>query len=90
MWLRKTAAGTAAGHVWDKDGAVAEVSDELGSELLAMPGGGFAEVDAPKRPAKTETPKTDDAGDGAQSEADDGCEPDKPQRRTRAKKPVEE
>lgn len=37
MRLRKKHGGcTVAGHEWAKDGAVAEVPDELGTELLAL------------------------------------------------------
>lgn len=94
MWLRKDAAGTAAEHVWDKDGAVVEVPDGLGQELLAIRGAGFAEVDAPKRTSKKDE-KTDDsdAGDTKQSEpeGEDSGQAEKPApRRGRPRKPVEE
>ncbi|NUP48071.1 MAG: hypothetical protein HOW97_12260 [Catenulispora sp.] len=47
MHVRKETAGTAGEHVWDQDGAVVEVPDELGLHLLEIPGGGFAAAPAP-------------------------------------------
>ncbi len=57
MYVRKVRAGSAAGHTWPHDGAVVEVPDGLGHELLTIPDGGFAEV----RPGDAE-----DAGDGGE------------------------
>ena len=57
MLLRKHGGGcTIAGIEWPEDGAVAEVPDELGAELLAIDPAGFEHVpdepepDGPKRP----------------------------------------
>lgn len=49
MWVRKEKAGSAPGHTWEHDGDVLEVDDDLGHELVAIPTGGFSEVDAPKQ-----------------------------------------
>lgn len=54
MWLRKAQAGSAPGHTWHEDGAIVEVLDELGHELLALVGGGFSRAEAsaiPEPPA---------------------------------------
>ena len=45
MYLRKAQAGSAPGHHWETDGAIREVDDDLGYQLLAIPNGGFSEVD---------------------------------------------
>lgn len=44
MLLRKEKAGSTIGHVWENDGDVHDVPDQLAAELLAIPGGGFTEV----------------------------------------------
>jgi hypothetical protein len=45
MRLKKATGGTSIGpHHWPHDGAVTEVPDELGRELLAIPDGGFERV----------------------------------------------
>lgn len=98
MWLRKDTAGTAAEHVWDKDGAVVEVPDSLGQELLAIRGAGFAEVDAPKRAPKKDEKTDDSSSDGSDAakqsepEGEGSGQADKPApaRRGRPRKTVEE
>lgn len=58
MFLRKATAGAAPGFTWHTSGEVVEVPDELGQELLEIPGAGFEEVAAP--PAAPEpAPETD-------------------------------
>lgn len=69
MWLRKEKAGTAAGHVWDKDGAVVEVAHHLAAELLAIVGAGFSEAEPPKGASK------------AAAKDDDGDKEEQPKRR---------
>lgn len=45
MFVRKNLPGGASGgYTWDKPGAVLEIPDWLGEELLAIPNGGFTEV----------------------------------------------
>ncbi len=44
MFVRKARAGSTATHAWPHDGAVVEVPDDMGAELLAIPDGGFTEV----------------------------------------------
>lgn len=43
MLVRKTTRGAAAGYVWDEDGAVIEIPDSHGNQLLRIPG--FEKVD---------------------------------------------
>lgn len=51
IWLRKRSAGAASGgYEWSTDGAVTEVPDEIGLELLDRPGGEFTAVDPPASP----------------------------------------
>lgn len=46
MFIRKQRAGSDSyGHVWDCDGAVVEVDDSQGLDLLRIADGGFSEVD---------------------------------------------
>lgn len=83
MWLTRNTAGSAEGGlVWNKPGDVVEVPDEVGEQLLAIPGGGFAEV---------ARPDSAPAAPADEGEAGDG-ETDKTARRTsRARKtPVAE
>jgi hypothetical protein len=48
MWLKKAHAGSASGgYEWKSDGAVIEVPDEMGAELIEHPGGEFTEADKP-------------------------------------------
>ncbi len=44
MFIRKARAGSAGTYTWPHDGAVVEVPDALGAELLAIGDGGFTEV----------------------------------------------
>jgi hypothetical protein len=55
MYLKKDKAGSAPGHTWDEDGQVLWVEDELATELLNIPQGGFSEASAPE--PKEQTPK---------------------------------
>lgn len=67
MYLRKAQAGSAPGHIWNHDGQVLEVEDELAHKLLAIPDGGFSEAlpdpdpepetDQEEEPSDEETPK---------------------------------
>lgn len=51
MFLKKHQGGTSIGsYDWPEDGAVCEVPDRLGAELLSL--GGFEKADAPKPAAK--------------------------------------
>lgn len=51
MFLKKHQGGTSIGpYSWPEDGAVCEVPDQMGSELLAL--GGYEKADAPKPEAK--------------------------------------
>lgn len=43
MHVRKARAGAGAGFVWAHDGAVVEVPDHIGHDLLCIPDGGFSE-----------------------------------------------
>jgi hypothetical protein len=62
MWVGKQQAGSGAHHVWAHDGDVIEVDDELGAQLLAIPGGGFFEGEAPAGHAPAgEAPDVDPA-----------------------------
>ena len=45
MHLRKAFKGSAGGHTWAHDGAVVEVPEALGMELLAIPDGGYTPHD---------------------------------------------
>jgi hypothetical protein len=55
MFLRKTQGGcTIAGYEWAEDGAVTEVPDELGADLLRLDPTGYEQVDEPPS-----TPDTD-------------------------------
>jgi hypothetical protein len=52
MWLRKASGGSTIPYggdsfFWPHDGAVIEVPGELGLELLAIPGAGYSEAEAP-------------------------------------------
>lgn len=51
MLLRKARAGSAAAYVWSHDGAVVEVPDHIGAELVDIPDAGFSEV-SPGQPAQ--------------------------------------
>lgn len=44
MHVRKLHAGSAGPYTWETDGAVLDVPDVFGEELLAIPGAGFYEV----------------------------------------------
>ncbi len=58
MYVRKARAGSSATHTWPHDGAVVEVPDDLGAELLSIPDGGFTEV----RPDLVDAGDAGDAG----------------------------
>jgi hypothetical protein len=60
MFLRKDQAGSAPGHTWENAGDVIEVDDELAWQLLAIPGGGFAEVPAPEPAPVVDEPPADE------------------------------
>jgi hypothetical protein len=45
MFVRKLTRGAAAGYVWDEDGAVIEIPDRHGNQLLRIPGFEKAEPD---------------------------------------------
>jgi hypothetical protein len=79
MWLRKNQAGSAPGHTWDEDGAVVEVDDGLGEELLALTGAGFSRAEASAIPV-VEAPTSDEPGDEP-----DSTDQAAPKKRTRAK-----
>lgn len=70
MWLRKTKVpGSAPGGLtWNTLDDVVEVDDELGLELLAIPGAGFEEAPAPARKPVVEAPTTDAAAAPADAE----------------------
>lgn len=58
MWLRrhKASPGSAVGpYGWDHDGAVTEVPDELGGDLLAL--GGYSVAEPPKAPEPVKAPE---------------------------------
>lgn len=59
MRLRKKHGGcTIAGHEWAEDGAVAEVPDELGAELLMLAPDEYEQLlDEPEAPADPGDPK---------------------------------
>lgn len=58
VYIRKAQAGSAPGYIWTSDGQIIEVDDNLGLQLLAIPGGGFTQAFAP--PAMNETPENDE------------------------------
>ena len=52
MRLKKETGGCeVAGFTWANDGDVVDVPDDLGAELLAIPGGGFSYVEPDAEPA---------------------------------------
>lgn len=52
--MKKRSAGAASGgFVWETPGAVIEVPDEVGMDLVERPGGEFTEAPAPQKPAKS-------------------------------------
>jgi hypothetical protein len=72
MLLRKHVGGcTVAGHEWAEDGAVVEVPDELGTELLAIAPGDYEHV--------VEEAPADSGGEsgGDQSPGDEAKQPNK-------------
>lgn len=60
MFLSKAKGGSGIGpHWWDEDGAVIEVPDELGREILRIPGHDFTEQAGPaEKPKPAAAPKT--------------------------------
>jgi hypothetical protein len=92
MRLRKTTGVPGAapgGHTWDSDTDEVEVPDDLAAELLAIPGGGFAEVEVPT--ADSETPPEDAGADSPAEGLADAKTAAKPrQTRTPRKTPVDE
>lgn len=75
MFIRKQRAGSDSyGHVWDADGAVVEVDDEQGLDLLRITDGGFTEV-VPDAPASVTEPDTEP--DQAVTEPDAPAKPAK-------------
>jgi hypothetical protein len=62
MWLKKDKAGSASGgYEWKTDGAVIEVDDEVGFELLDRPGGEFTEASEPPGQRPSDEAKADRA-----------------------------
>lgn len=84
MWLRKAQAGAAPGHTWDMDGAVVEVPDALGEDLLALTGAGFSRAEASSIPV-VEAPEPEPDSEPPAEEPTDSTEPATPKKRTRAK-----
>jgi len=56
MHIRKQYKGAAGGHTWTHDGAVVEVPETLGMELLTIPNGGFTPHD-PSQVAEMPAPE---------------------------------
>ncbi|WP_134667846.1 hypothetical protein [Amycolatopsis sp. CFH S0078] len=89
MLLRKHIGGcTVAGHEWAEDGAVVEVPDELGTELMAIAPGDYEHVledepaagpgdQAPADPSSSDTGDSSGQGDGGGSSEEDVKQPNK-------------
>lgn len=74
MWVRKESGGTTmtyrrVDYEWPDAGSVTEVPDEFGAILLAIRGGGYSEVPAPKPAEFSEV-------DPAAQVTEDGCPQD--------------